>query len=61
VALTLPEWKELVWSQPDLIYWLSAVAALVTLKGAAELALSWRVFDQARQGNTPTVQRAQHA
>jgi CubicO group peptidase (beta-lactamase class C family) len=61
VALTLPEWKELVWFQPDLTSWLSAVATLVTLKGASELALSWRVFEQARQGNAPTVQRALHA
>ena len=50
VALTLPEWKELVWFQPDLTYWLSAVATLVTLKGAGELALTWRVFEQGRQG-----------
>ena len=33
VALTVPEWKELVWFQPDLTYWLAAVATLVTLKG----------------------------
>jgi CubicO group peptidase (beta-lactamase class C family) len=49
VALTVPEWKELVWFQPDFTYWLSAVAALVTLKGAGELALTWRVFEQGRQ------------
>ena len=61
VALTLPEWKELVWFQPDLTYWLSAVATLVTLKGASELALSWRVFEQGRQGHTPTMRRAQYA
>jgi hypothetical protein len=61
VALTLPEWKELVWFQPDLTSWLAAVATLVTLKGAAELALSWRVFEQTRQGATPTMQRAQQA
>jgi hypothetical protein len=49
VALTVPEWKELVWFQPDLIYWLSAVAALVALKGGIELALAWHVFEQTRQ------------
>jgi hypothetical protein len=59
LALTLPEWKELVWFQPDRMYWLSAVAALVALKGAIELALVWRVFDQGRQGHIHTVQRAQ--
>jgi CubicO group peptidase (beta-lactamase class C family) len=44
VALTVPEWKELVWFQPDLTYWLSAVAMLVTLKGGVELMLVWRVW-----------------
>ena len=61
VALTVPEWKELVWFQPDFTYWLAAVATLVTLKGAGELALAWRVFEHARQGHIPTLQRAQHA
>ena len=55
VALTVPEWKELVWFQPDLTYWLSAVATLVTLKGAGELALTWRVFEQRRQGQLQVV------
>ena len=55
VALTVPEWKELVWFQPDLTYWLAAVATLATLKGAGEFALSWRVFDQARQGQLQVV------
>ncbi len=50
VALTVPEWKELVWFQPDLTYWLAAVATLVTPKGAGELALTWRMFEQGRQG-----------
>ncbi|HEX6543501.1 MAG TPA: serine hydrolase domain-containing protein, partial [Ktedonobacterales bacterium] len=58
LALTLPEWKEFVWFQPDLTYWLSAVAILVTLKGGIELALAWRVFRQTRQGQIPTLQRA---
>jgi hypothetical protein len=60
-ALTLPEWRELVWFQPDLTSWLAAVATLVTLKGAGERALSWRVFDQAHKGHIPAVQRAQYA
>ncbi|MGZ3602858.1 MAG: hypothetical protein ACXVDF_23330, partial [Ktedonobacterales bacterium] len=60
LALTLPEWKEFVWFQPDLTYWLSAVAMLVTLKGGIELALAWRVFGQARQGQVQTLQRAQN-
>ncbi|MGZ3716270.1 MAG: serine hydrolase domain-containing protein, partial [Ktedonobacterales bacterium] len=60
LALTLPEWKEFVWFQPDLTYWLSAVAMLVTLKGGIELALAWRVFGQARQGQIQTLQRAQN-
>lgn len=53
VALTVPEWKELIWFQPDLTYWLSAVAALVTLKGVIELALLWRIFEHTRQGHIP--------
>jgi hypothetical protein len=58
VALTLPEWKELVWFQPDLTYWLLAVATLVTLKGGIELALAWRVFGHARQGQSQPSRRA---
>lgn len=53
VALTVPEAKELIWFQPDLAYWLSAVAVLVALKGVVELALLWRVFGQTRQGHIP--------
>ncbi len=53
LALTLPEWKELVWFQPDLTYWLSAVATLVTLKGGIELALAWRVFGQKHRSQMP--------
>lgn len=60
LALTLPEWKELVWFQPDLAYWLSAVATLVALKGGIELALIWRVFGQTRQGQIQAMQRAQN-
>ncbi|HEX8727934.1 MAG TPA: serine hydrolase domain-containing protein [Ktedonobacterales bacterium] len=61
LALTLPEWKELVWFQPDLTYWLSAVAALMTLKGGIDLALAWRAFEQTRRVRPPTLQRAQTA
>lgn len=53
VALTLPEWQELVWFQPDLTYWLSAVAILVALKGVIELALIWRLFWQNHQSKIP--------
>lgn len=60
LALTLPEWKEFVWFQPDLTSWLSAVAALVTLKGGIELALVWRVFEQARQGQVQALRGAQN-
>src|SRR5690348_15408312 len=59
VALTVPEWKELVWFQPDLTYWLSAVAALVTLKGVVELALYWRIFEQTGQGQIQPLQGTQ--
>lgn len=44
LILTLPEWKEFVWFQPDLAYWVSAVALVVVLKGALELALVWGPF-----------------
>lgn len=47
LALTLPEWKEFVWFQPDLAYWLSGVALLVTLKGGLEIVLLCHVFQHA--------------
>ena len=59
VALTVPEWKELVWFQPDLTYWLSAVAILVSLKGGIELALIGREFEQTRQSQIQTLQQVQ--
>ncbi len=59
LALTLPEWKELVWFQPDLTYWLLAVATLVTLKGGIELALAWRVFGQKHRSQMPQPVQAQ--
>ena len=61
VALTVPEWKELVWFQPDLTSWLSVVAAVVALKGGIELGLVWRMFWQARQGQIQTGPQAQRS
>lgn len=61
VALTVPEWKELVWFQPDLTYWLSGAAALVALKGGIELGLIWRLFEQTRQGQQEQIQTEQPA
>jgi hypothetical protein len=37
--------------QPDLGYWLQAVAAVVALKGALEIALLWRVFSHPHPGH----------
>jgi hypothetical protein len=34
----------LVLYQPDLVYWLRAVAIVVALKGLPEIALMWHVF-----------------
>jgi len=61
VALTIPEWKELIWFQPDLTYWLLAIAALVSLKGGVDLALAWRVYEHARQGQLQAAQPAQQS
>jgi hypothetical protein len=44
LALHVPAWKVLVLYQPDLGYWLEAVALVVFLKGWLELALIFRVF-----------------
>ena len=46
VALNVLVWKVYVMFQPDLAYWLGAVAAIVFLKGLVELALTWKVFRQ---------------
>jgi CubicO group peptidase (beta-lactamase class C family) len=46
VALRVPYWIILSLYQPDLILWLEAVAAVVFLKGALQIALAWRVFWQ---------------
>jgi CubicO group peptidase (beta-lactamase class C family) len=49
LALGVPDWKVLVLYQPDLGYWLEAVALVVFLKGWLELALIFRVFRHTRQ------------
>jgi CubicO group peptidase (beta-lactamase class C family) len=46
VALAVPYWIMLVLLQPDLVNWLYAVAAVLSLKGVLEIALAWRVFRQ---------------
>lgn len=46
LARKVPHWILLVLYQPDLVYWLKAVAATVFLKGLLEIALVWRVFWQ---------------
>jgi CubicO group peptidase (beta-lactamase class C family) len=50
LALNVPAWKVLVLFQPDLGYWLEAVALVVFLKGWLELALTWRAFRHSHQG-----------
>jgi CubicO group peptidase (beta-lactamase class C family) len=50
LALNVPAWQVYVMLfQPDLGYWLQAVATVVFLKGVLEIALLWRVFRQTRQ------------
>ena len=44
VGLEVPYWIMLVLLQPDLVNWLYAVAAVLSLKGVLEIALAWRVF-----------------
>jgi CubicO group peptidase (beta-lactamase class C family) len=52
LALDVPAWRAYVMLfQPDLGYWLEAVAAVVALKGVIEIALLWRVFRQAHQSH----------
>lgn len=48
VALRFPYWILAALYQPDLVYWLYAAAAALSLKGIVEIALAWRVFKQAR-------------
>ena len=49
VALEVPYWILLALYQPDLVNWLYAVAAVVSLKGLLEIVLIWRVFRQTPQ------------
>jgi hypothetical protein len=49
LALKVPVWRVFVMFQPDLSYWLEAVAMIVFLKGLLEIALAWRVFRQTHQ------------
>jgi hypothetical protein len=44
-----PSWFLLVLFQPDLVYWLEAVALVLSGKGLLEIALAWRVFWQTDQ------------
>jgi hypothetical protein len=45
LALGVIAWKvQVMMLQPDLGYWLEAVAAIVFLKGLLELAIAWYVF-----------------
>ena len=50
LALNVPAWQVYVMLfQPDLGYWLQAVALVVFIKGLLEIALLWRVFRQPHQ------------
>jgi len=49
LALDVPAWQVILRFQPDLGYWLEAVAMVVFLKGWLEIALIWRVFRQPHQ------------
>jgi CubicO group peptidase (beta-lactamase class C family) len=49
LALGVLAWKvQVMMLQPDLGYWLEAMAAVVFVKGLIELAMAWHVFAQAR-------------
>jgi CubicO group peptidase (beta-lactamase class C family) len=48
LLLAVPAWRALILFQPDLGYWLDAVALVLLLKGLLELALLWRVFNRTR-------------
>jgi hypothetical protein len=50
VVLRVPYWILVVLFQPDLTYWLEAVAAVVFLKGLLEIALIWRVVRRTHKG-----------
>jgi CubicO group peptidase (beta-lactamase class C family) len=48
VLFNVPAWRALILFQPDLGYWLDAVALVLLLKGLLELALLRRVFSRTR-------------
>jgi hypothetical protein len=47
-------WKVFMMMQPDLGYWLEAVAIVVFLKGLFELKLIWSTFRQTRRSPNPS-------
>jgi CubicO group peptidase (beta-lactamase class C family) len=49
LARKVPAWKVLLLFQPDLGYWLEAVAMMMSLKGLLEIALIGRVFKQTQR------------
>ena len=54
LALGVPAWKALVvLFEPDLAYWLYAVAVVLFLKGLFEIAAVWTVFTTGGPGTTP--------
>jgi hypothetical protein len=53
MVLAVPYWIMLVLYQPDLVNWLYAVAAVVSLKGVLKIALAWRVFRQTQRRAQP--------
>ena len=53
LALNVLVWKVYVMYQPDLGYWLEAVALVVFLKGLLEIALIWRLFRRTHQSQHP--------
>ena len=65
LARNVPAWRAYVMLfQPDLGYWLEAVATVVALKGALEIALIWRVFKHPHPGpvrQSPTTSRPTRA
>jgi hypothetical protein len=44
LARQVPGWAVFVQYQPDVVYWLYSVGAVVLLKGVLEIALNWRVY-----------------
>ena len=51
----VPMWKAAARFQPDLVYWLYAVATLLFVKGALEIALLRRIFGSSRRSG-PSVE-----